>query len=73
MRMTYDREIDALYIVLADAPVADSVDYAEGITAELDANGRVVALEILDLHRHLDEGEQLLEALEREAEATSAA
>jgi uncharacterized protein YuzE len=62
MKMTYDSEIDALYIEFSDEPIADSVEYLDGIIAELDANGRMVALEILDLHHYLKVAEQALDA-----------
>lgn len=68
MKMTYDSEIDALYIELSDEPIANSVDYPSGVTAELGPQGRVIALEILDLHQHLKAAEAALDAsIPREA------
>src|SRR5207248_624130 len=48
MKITYDPEADALYIALRDAPSEDSVDIEEGVTADLDAEGHIVGLELLD-------------------------
>ena len=62
MKMFYDPEIDALYIRFADDVASDSVDYSEGVTAELDDSGRVIALEILDLHEHLSVAEAALKS-----------
>lgn len=48
MRITYDKDADALYISLRDAAPADSIDLREGVTVDLDAEGQVIGLEILD-------------------------
>ncbi len=51
MRIQYDPEADVLYLLFgAESEVADSVDVVgedEGITADLDAHGHVVAIEIV--------------------------
>ena len=51
MRITYDAEVDALYIQLRPDPAnpADSIDVAPSVTADLDAQGRVIGIEILDV------------------------
>lgn len=48
MRITYDPDVDALYIAFRDARPHDSRDLAEGITVDLDADGRMIGLELLD-------------------------
>ena len=50
MRLTYDIEADAFYIYIRDedVPAVDSIDLEAGITADLDADGRVLGIEILD-------------------------
>ncbi len=52
MRMSYDREVDALRIIFRDATVTTH-DLAEGIAAEYDSQGGVVGLEILDAIQRL--------------------
>jgi uncharacterized protein YuzE len=47
MRITYDPEVDALYIRFLDATVTTK-HLAEGIAADYDAQGRLAGLEILD-------------------------
>jgi uncharacterized protein YuzE len=47
MRISYDLEADALSIVFRDATVTLQ-ELAEGITAEYDAGGYLVGIEILD-------------------------
>jgi uncharacterized protein YuzE len=53
MKITYDPEADALYIELRDIVPADSVDIEDGVTAELDEEGHISALEILDASKRL--------------------
>ena len=48
MKITYDPEVDVLYIQLRDVVPSDSSDIEEGVTVELDDDGHVVAIEILD-------------------------
>ena len=48
MRIEYDKEVDALYILLRDAKPVDAMDVEEGVTIDLDENGHIVGIEILD-------------------------
>ncbi len=48
MKITYDPEVDVLYIQLRDIVPSDSTDIEEGVTVELDDDGHIVAIEILD-------------------------
>lgn len=56
MKSRYNREADALYVQLADAVVAGSVEVRPGIMLDFDAAGRVVGIEILDASEHVAEG-----------------
>jgi YD repeat-containing protein len=47
MRITYDSEIDALYIRFIEATVT-SKHVAEGIAVDYDAEGRIAGIEIID-------------------------
>ncbi len=53
MKITYDPEGDVLYIELRDAVTTDSLDVEDGVTAELDADGHITGLEILDASKRL--------------------
>jgi hypothetical protein len=53
--MHYDREVDALLMELRDADPVSSLDYEPGVTAARDANGLVIALEVLDVREHIAE------------------
>ena len=47
MRITYDREVDALYIRFKETTVTTQ-HLAEGIAADYDSHGRLAGIEILD-------------------------
>ncbi len=53
MRITYDPDADALYIELRRVQARDSVDIEEGVTADLDEHGHIIALEVLDASERL--------------------
>jgi uncharacterized protein YuzE len=53
MRITYDREADALYIELRQATATDSLDLEEGITTDFDGDGHVIGIEVLWVRERL--------------------
>ncbi len=53
MIITYDREVDALYIELRQVKATDSMNIEEGVTVGLDDDGHIVGLEILDASERL--------------------
>lgn len=54
MRISYDPEANALAIVLReDVKLEDAIDLEEGVTADLDGEGHVIGLEILDARARL--------------------
>ncbi|MDA8334275.1 MAG: DUF2283 domain-containing protein [Peptococcaceae bacterium] len=55
MKITYDQDVDVLYIELREAEPKDSIDLEEGITVDLDENKHVIGLEILDARERLGE------------------
>jgi YD repeat-containing protein len=54
MKISYDHEVDALYILFKDTTVTTK-HLAEGIAADYDAQGRLAGIEILDAMKQLDE------------------
>ena len=48
MKIEYSKNVDALYIKFKEAKIADSTDIEEGVTVDLDENGHIVGIEILD-------------------------
>ena len=53
MRIEYDNGVDALYILLRNADPVDTADVEEGVTVDLDDEGHIVGLEILDAAERL--------------------
>jgi uncharacterized protein YuzE len=53
MRITCDPEADALYIALRDVPAVDGLDIEDGVSVDLDVDGHIVGLEILDASERL--------------------
>jgi len=52
MKITYDREVDALYIRFKETTVT-AKHLAEGIAADYDAEGLLAGIEILDAMKRL--------------------
>jgi len=52
MRITYDHEVDALYIRFQETTVTTK-HLAEGIAADYDSEGRLAGIEILDAMKRL--------------------
>ncbi len=52
VKITYDREADALYIRFKETTVTTK-HLAEGIAADYDADGRLAGIEILDAVKRL--------------------
>ena len=53
MRITYDPEADALYIALREVAATDGIDIEEGVSVDLDKDGHIVGIEILDASKRL--------------------
>ena len=56
MQSRYDAETDALYVRFTDATVVESEEVRPGLIIDLDAAGRIVAVEILDASECLSTG-----------------
>lgn len=54
MKIEYDQEADALYIQLRQAEAEDNIDIEEGVTVDLDKDGHIIGLEILDASERLE-------------------
>lgn len=53
MKIVYDKEVDALYIRLREIKPTDTMDIEEGVTVDLDKEGHIVGIEILDASERL--------------------
>ena len=64
MKTSYDPAVDALYVRFADASIVESEEVADGIVLDFDAEGRLVAIEVLEASKHLAAGAKLPTAAE---------
>jgi uncharacterized protein YuzE len=64
MKTTYDPDVDALYVRFADAPVVESEEVSTGVVLDFDAEGRIVAIEVLDARKQISAGAKLPTAAE---------
>jgi len=62
MRITYDPEVDALYIRFLETTVTTE-HLAEGIAADYDENGRLAGIEILDALRQFQDTHTLRQVI----------
>jgi len=53
MRIRYDEEADALYIKLREAEYYESDEIQEGFVLDYDADGNIVAIEILEVSTYV--------------------
>jgi uncharacterized protein YuzE len=64
MRTSYDAHSDALYLRFSEAEIRESEEVSEGIVLDFDADGRIVAIEVLDASKHLAAGTKFPTAAE---------
>lgn len=56
MKLTIDREADALYLDLDGAPAAESREISPGVILDYNEAGTVVGIEMLYLSKRVSEG-----------------
>lgn len=61
MKIEYDKSADAAYIRFSSAKVKETIEIKEGLLADLDKNGNVRGLEILNFLRSLPKKERHIE------------
>ena len=54
MKITYDPEVDVLRIIFSDASIVESDEEKPGIILDFDKGGNVVAMEILDASKRME-------------------
>jgi uncharacterized protein YuzE len=55
MRVRTDEAADALYIRLDESAIVESEEVSPGVVLDFDESGRVVGIEILNVHQRLPE------------------
>lgn len=56
MKVDYDKETDAMFVRFATGAIVESEELSPGIVLDFDAEGRIVAMEVLDAHKRLAPG-----------------
>jgi uncharacterized protein YuzE len=51
MKIEYDKDVDALYVRLQEKYVARTVEIEDGLNLDIDNEGKLIGLEILDATR----------------------
>ncbi|HBI24080.1 MAG: hypothetical protein A2Y48_07000 [Nitrospirae bacterium RIFCSPLOW2_12_42_9] len=54
MRISYDQKYDILYLKLGEAEKVICKDVDEDITVDIDAQGKLVGIEVLSASEHID-------------------
>jgi uncharacterized protein YuzE len=56
MKTIYDPEADALYVRFTETSIFESEEVADGVVLDFDAEGRIVAIELLEASKHVSPG-----------------
>ena len=64
MKTLYDPDVEALSVCFADTPVVESEEVSAGLVLDYDADGRIVAIELLDASKHVPSGAKFPTAAE---------
>jgi len=51
MKIEYDKEVDALYVRLQEQFVARTIEFEDGLNLDIDDEGKLIGLEVLDATR----------------------
>lgn len=54
-KMTYFEKEDILHLAISDEPESDSLELSPNITVELNANGELIGIEILDAYAFIQD------------------
>lgn len=54
MKLKYDKISDAAYMRIADGKISSTVEVSEHVNVDLDSNGKIVGIEILDYSSNND-------------------
>lgn len=53
MKTHYDPKVDALYVRFSEAKIVESEEVKPGVVFDYDGDGKIVAMEILDVREHM--------------------
>ena len=56
MKLHFDSEADALYVRFSDQKILESEEVRPGLILDFDEEGRIVAIEMLDVRKQMPPG-----------------
>lgn len=66
MKVSYDADVDAVYLELLKSEPQGVIEVAEGINIDVTADGRIVGIELLDASKKVSLGSLLTYELDAE-------
>lgn len=64
MKLHYDPDTDSLHLRLTDAVVVESEEVRPGVVLDYDDKDQVVAIEVINLRKHMPDADVLSKGLE---------
>ncbi len=64
MKLHYDPDTDSLHLRLSDAVVVESEEVRPGVVLDYDDKDQVVAIEVINLRKHMPDADVLGQGLE---------
>ncbi len=56
MKVRYDPEVDTLYLRFTESAVVESEEIRQGVVFDFDADGKIIAIEVLDAADRMADG-----------------
>jgi uncharacterized protein YuzE len=53
MKLDFDKQTDVLFVRFADETIVESEEVRPGLVIDFDKHGKIVAIEMLDVHQNL--------------------
>lgn len=67
MKVSYDQEVDILYIVIKEGPICDSEELDDDVRVEYDKEDSVIGIEILNGRKNI--GKMMAEEIAQQVKA----
>ena len=67
MKISYDKEVDAVYLKLLDSKPDGVIEVAEGINIDVTGDGKIVGIELLDATKKISIDSLLTYEIEAES------
>ena len=66
MKIRYLPDVDALYIILKDADIAESDEISDGVIADYDSDGNIVGIEVLWISEKAGIDQIIIQAIDKD-------